>query len=96
MSDNICYCGSYGGGVHTRSARCGQPLLHPDKQPLSSAERIERSLDVVAEAIHRGISDLCADHINDWAGDMYESLPERVKINLRKIAKAAIEAAAGA
>ena len=28
---NICYCGAYGGGVHTRSARCdGSPAPEPD------------------------------------------------------------------
>lgn len=39
--DNICYCGNYGGGKHTKSARCdGSPEPTPEPLPSNSKLRV--------------------------------------------------------
>lgn len=66
MSLGVCYCGAYGGGVHTLSARCKAtpPALVTDLQRLDSrlsaaARRLTRANEELhlAEVEHREASE---------------------------------------
>jgi hypothetical protein len=76
--ENVCYCGEYGGGVHTKSARCADP---PPSKELAYRDALARirqvcrsdAKDFEAATIERRRVYDIANMTLDANGDLYAS-----------------------
>jgi hypothetical protein len=76
--ENVCYCGEYGGGVHTKSARCADP---PPSKELAYRDALARirqvcrsdAKDFEAATIERRQVYDIANMTLDANGDLYAS-----------------------